>query len=114
MQELGWAGTIALLDKPTKDGKILHSHVHNSWIDLPITVWNDGVAAGVITNISLLETHIIASGTASQGALLGRLMTGNPVHVSPNIKFTAGKTLITGITVVSTPVWAGVHIRKHK
>jgi len=110
-KELQWSGTIAVLDQATKDGKILHSHAHNTWIDLPITLWNHGKPAGVIKSITLMDTHIKAGGVASEGELLGRLLTGKPVNVSPNIKFAAGRTIITGLTVVSAPVWAGVHIR---
>lgn len=112
MKELWWSGTIALLDKPTKDGKTIPRSAHNSWIDLPITVWNENQPAGVVRNIALLKDRIVAFGTVSNGTLVGRLLGGHSVYVSPNIKFMSSKNLITGITVVSKPVWESVFIRK--
>lgn len=112
MNELWFSGTIAVLDKPTTDGKTLPSSAHNSWIDLPITVWNEQQPAGVIRNIALLKNRIVAFGTVSDGTLIGRLMRGHVVYVSPNIKFMSSKNLITGVTVVAKPVWESVFIRK--
>lgn len=112
MKEILWQGTIAMLDKPTREGKVLHSNLYTSWIDLPLTVWDNGQPVGTVQSIALMKDRLVAGGTAADPTLVGRLLRGAVVPVSPNIKFTPEKAIITAVTVMKTGSWTDSHISK--
>lgn len=109
MKEMKWRGVVTMLDTSTSKGQALGEALV-SWTRLPITVWSDFKPAGLIKSIWLEPDRVSASGVISDGALMGRLVTGKPIPVEPVVVATDRVQKITGLIVVSRSVWLGAEI----
>jgi hypothetical protein len=112
MTEVEWAGTIALLDRPSLSGNILNKEDYISWPILPIPLWDQGRKAGLVKGMHIVPYGVIAEGTATDPTLAGRLLTGKAIPTSIFVKKIGDKTLITGVIVTNRPAWPGVAIRR--
>lgn len=109
MKEIEWRGNIAFLDVPSNGSKIL-AYETVDWAKLPLTLWHQDRPVGVVKVISLHKTLIHAGGTVADGQLIGEMLRGKKVAVSPNVKMVGKKQMITALTVVAKAPWPGVGI----
>jgi len=109
VKEIEWRGNVAFLDVPSNDSKIL-AYRTVEWTQVPMTLWHQDRPVGVVKAISLHDTLIYAQGTIADGQLIGEMLRGKKIPVSPNVKQVGKKQMITALTVVRDAPWPGVGI----